>query len=178
MWKTGNMSPPKLKGLEEIRQETHARTHAGTHAHTINATNRQRSRPECTNSCQVQRQNKDIFKRGTGHLSGTRERRQAHTHTRCGHANTRQTPCGWHDEALGVDVKTPCQVMKNNILWPGAFLPGTVTQTHTQTHRSHTHTHLLYTIQHHTNSECTLGALLTPTRVRPSHPSPMASTLV
>ena len=54
-----------------------------------------------------------------------------HTYTRCGHANTRQTPCGWHDEALGVGVKTPRQAMKNNVMWLGAFL--------------HTHTHTLMT---------------------------------
>ena len=54
-----------------------------------------------------------------------------HTHTRCEHANTRWPPCGWHDEALGVDVMTPRQarsnVMKNSVMWRGAFLQGTAT---------------------------------------------------
>ena len=55
----------------------------------------------------------------------TRARVHTHTHTRRGHANTQQPPCGWHDEALGVDVTTARQarnnVMKSSVMWLGAF---------------------------------------------------------
>jgi|Transcript_80808 hypothetical protein len=53
---------------------------------------------------------------------------QTHTRTQCGLANTRQTPCGWHNEALGVDMKTPWQAMKNTVMWLGAFLQGAATE--------------------------------------------------
>ena len=55
--------------------------------------------------------------------------KHTHKHARCGHANTQQPPCGWHDEALGVDVMTPRQarnnVMKNSVMWLGTFQQGT-----------------------------------------------------
>ena len=47
------------------------------------------------------------------------------THTQCRHTNTQQTPCRWHDKALGVDVKTPRWAMKNTVMWLDAFLQGT-----------------------------------------------------
>ena len=50
-----------------------------------------------------------------------------HTHT----VRTRQHPTNalrMADEALGADVKTPCQAMKNNVMWLGAFLRGTATK--------------------------------------------------
>ena len=55
------------------------------------------------------------------HYSLTDQLMHTLTRARCGHANTQQPPCGWHDEALGVDVMTPRQarnhVMKNSVMW-------------------------------------------------------------